>query len=164
MIDGLTTDFRCSLSIGQNIRVIPHSIHSDDGNPTNANIKQALRQVTCSLTRVFGSLGKLILDGTVSSISEDSNLTDSLLPCCYALRRFQGFTAALAVLVTGASQSRQHDRNESIYKGYDDFAKRMFQLLREDKLRIPGLRTKIVEAISMGRALVEEVGQVGNSG
>ncbi|GJZ86419.1 hypothetical protein Tco_0658029 [Tanacetum coccineum] len=28
-----------------NIRVILHSIHSDDGNPTSANIKQALRQV-----------------------------------------------------------------------------------------------------------------------
>ncbi|GJW42174.1 hypothetical protein Tco_0070973 [Tanacetum coccineum] len=28
-----------------NIRVIPHSIHSDDGNPTSANIKQALRQL-----------------------------------------------------------------------------------------------------------------------
>ncbi|GKC13208.1 hypothetical protein Tco_1009990, partial [Tanacetum coccineum] len=27
-----------------NIIVIPHSIHSDDGNPTSANIKQALRQ------------------------------------------------------------------------------------------------------------------------
>ncbi|GKC25176.1 retrovirus-related pol polyprotein from transposon TNT 1-94, partial [Tanacetum coccineum] len=27
-----------------NIRVILHSIHSDDGNPTSANIKQALRQ------------------------------------------------------------------------------------------------------------------------
>ncbi|GJR17365.1 hypothetical protein Tco_0965892 [Tanacetum coccineum] len=27
-----------------NIRVIPHSIHNNDGNPTNANIKQALRQ------------------------------------------------------------------------------------------------------------------------
>ncbi|GKB78824.1 hypothetical protein Tco_0945719 [Tanacetum coccineum] len=26
-----------------NIRVIPHSIHSDDGNPSSANIKQALR-------------------------------------------------------------------------------------------------------------------------
>ncbi|GJX21327.1 retrovirus-related pol polyprotein from transposon TNT 1-94, partial [Tanacetum coccineum] len=28
----------------KNIRVIHHSIHSDDGNPTSANIKQALRQ------------------------------------------------------------------------------------------------------------------------
>ncbi|GJT69072.1 hypothetical protein Tco_1028358 [Tanacetum coccineum] len=28
-----------------NIRVILHSFHSDDGNPTSANIKQALRQV-----------------------------------------------------------------------------------------------------------------------
>ncbi|GJZ25611.1 hypothetical protein Tco_0569864 [Tanacetum coccineum] len=26
------------------MRVIPHSIHSDDRNPTSANIKQALRQ------------------------------------------------------------------------------------------------------------------------
>ncbi|GKD35186.1 hypothetical protein Tco_1250695 [Tanacetum coccineum] len=25
-----------------NIRVIPHNIHSDDGNPSSANIKQAL--------------------------------------------------------------------------------------------------------------------------
>ncbi|GKA81215.1 hypothetical protein Tco_0787907 [Tanacetum coccineum] len=29
-----------------NIRVIPYSIYNDDGNPTSANIKQALRQVT----------------------------------------------------------------------------------------------------------------------
>ncbi|GKC38402.1 hypothetical protein Tco_1050786, partial [Tanacetum coccineum] len=28
----------------KNIRVIPYSIHSDDGNPTSVNIKQALRQ------------------------------------------------------------------------------------------------------------------------
>ncbi|GKE31853.1 hypothetical protein Tco_1451175, partial [Tanacetum coccineum] len=27
----------------KNIRVILHSIHSDDGNPSSANIKQALR-------------------------------------------------------------------------------------------------------------------------
>ncbi|GJU99965.1 hypothetical protein Tco_1329236, partial [Tanacetum coccineum] len=27
-----------------NIRVILYSIHSDDGNPASANIKQALRQ------------------------------------------------------------------------------------------------------------------------
>ncbi|GJW04659.1 hypothetical protein Tco_1563515 [Tanacetum coccineum] len=27
----------------QNIRVMPKSIHSDDGNPSRANIKQALR-------------------------------------------------------------------------------------------------------------------------
>ncbi|GJT35510.1 hypothetical protein Tco_0925929 [Tanacetum coccineum] len=32
----------------ENIRVIPHSIHSDDGNPTSANIKQALRQILSS--------------------------------------------------------------------------------------------------------------------
>ncbi|GJZ71944.1 hypothetical protein Tco_0635795 [Tanacetum coccineum] len=41
-----------------NIRVIVHSIHSDDGNPTSANIKQALWQVDLismgSLTRVSG--------------------------------------------------------------------------------------------------------------
>ncbi|GKA44427.1 hypothetical protein Tco_0737151 [Tanacetum coccineum] len=30
----------------QNIRVIPHNIHSDDGNPTSANINQALRKET----------------------------------------------------------------------------------------------------------------------
>ncbi|GJV32890.1 hypothetical protein Tco_1393290 [Tanacetum coccineum] len=33
-----------------NIRVILHSIHSDDGNPTIANIKQALRQVFPTVT------------------------------------------------------------------------------------------------------------------
>ncbi|GJQ92928.1 putative reverse transcriptase domain-containing protein [Tanacetum coccineum] len=41
-----------------NIRVILHSIHNDDGNPTSAYIKQALRQVDLmsmgSLTRVSG--------------------------------------------------------------------------------------------------------------
>ncbi|GKD89230.1 hypothetical protein Tco_1364737, partial [Tanacetum coccineum] len=33
----------------KNIRVIPHIIHNDDGNPTSANIKQALRQVTSAM-------------------------------------------------------------------------------------------------------------------
>ncbi|GJW07312.1 hypothetical protein Tco_1569735 [Tanacetum coccineum] len=28
-----------------NIRVILHSVHSDDGNPTSVNIKQALRKI-----------------------------------------------------------------------------------------------------------------------
>ncbi|GJU27973.1 hypothetical protein Tco_1166594 [Tanacetum coccineum] len=37
-----------------NMRVIPHSIHSDDGNPTSANIKQALRQNELSAILRFG--------------------------------------------------------------------------------------------------------------
>ncbi|GJU95671.1 GPCR kinase [Tanacetum coccineum] len=49
-----------------NIRVILHSIHSDDGNPTSANIKQALRQLTFINERGYGNditLGSaLILD------------------------------------------------------------------------------------------------------
>ncbi|GKD88659.1 hypothetical protein Tco_1364166, partial [Tanacetum coccineum] len=32
-------------SIEENIKVMLHSIHSDDGNPTSATIKQVLRQI-----------------------------------------------------------------------------------------------------------------------
>ncbi|GJW60250.1 hypothetical protein Tco_0109585 [Tanacetum coccineum] len=39
-----------------NIRVILHSIHSDDGNPTSANIKQALRQAA---SQGYLDIGKL---------------------------------------------------------------------------------------------------------
>ncbi|GJY64686.1 hypothetical protein Tco_0466146 [Tanacetum coccineum] len=39
----LETDY--GLMQQRNIRVILHSVHSNDGNPTSANIKQALRQV-----------------------------------------------------------------------------------------------------------------------
>nr|GEV07731.1 alpha/beta hydrolases superfamily protein [Tanacetum cinerariifolium] len=38
-----------------NIRAIPYSIHSDDGNPTSANIKQALRQFQVN-TKFLNSL------------------------------------------------------------------------------------------------------------
>ncbi|GJT41546.1 hypothetical protein Tco_0941411 [Tanacetum coccineum] len=41
-VSKLEMDYR--LMQRTNIRVILHSIHSDDGNPTSANIKQALRQ------------------------------------------------------------------------------------------------------------------------
>ncbi|GKA19475.1 hypothetical protein Tco_0699390 [Tanacetum coccineum] len=42
--NGLVETYYLKGRIMVNIRVIPHSIHSDDGNPTSANIKQALRQ------------------------------------------------------------------------------------------------------------------------
>ncbi|GJX01081.1 hypothetical protein Tco_0184994 [Tanacetum coccineum] len=42
-----------------NIRVIPYSIHNDDGNPTSANIKQALRQI-----KLFGVLENSLLINT----------------------------------------------------------------------------------------------------
>nr|GEV95717.1 zf-CCHC domain-containing protein/UBN2 domain-containing protein [Tanacetum cinerariifolium] len=43
-----------------NIRVTLHSVHRDDGNPINANIKQALRQEKNSIIEVIAKDAKLI--------------------------------------------------------------------------------------------------------
>ncbi|GJX43167.1 hypothetical protein Tco_0259843 [Tanacetum coccineum] len=60
--------------------------HNEDGNPARANIKQAL--------------------GYLKDGDGDGNSQHL---------RYQGFAAALAVLVTGASQSRQHESHHCFF-------------------------------------------------
>nr|GEY41373.1 hypothetical protein [Tanacetum cinerariifolium] len=59
------------------IRVIPHSIHNDNGNPTSANIKQAMRQIRMVLR---GSKGHRHPQSC--SRLRKGNVSNNKLLCC----------------------------------------------------------------------------------
>ncbi|GJX39485.1 hypothetical protein Tco_0252788 [Tanacetum coccineum] len=63
-----------------NNKVILYSIHSDDENPTSANIKQALRQVMSPATSSFFiNEGRYALDKSLHGHSQQGSSTGPLL-------------------------------------------------------------------------------------